>query len=99
LDLRRVQSGEPGLILLQQAPTAAYAALRHHRHARAAQHVHIPQDRARGDFQALGQIARGHPPLDLQHQKDGKQTIAAHRETLSAKYDNRCHELPSTLLA
>ena len=78
LDLSGAQAGELGLITFEQAPAAARSALGHHRHARAAQGIHVAENGALGNLQALGQVAGWDPPMHLQQKKDGKQPVGAH---------------------
>ncbi len=99
LDLRRIQPRELGLIAFDEAPSATCAALSHHRDARAAERIHIAENGAFGNFQAFGEVAGGHAAVHLKQEKDGKQAVGAHIETLAMKHDKGCQESPAILLA
>ena len=74
-------------------------ALGHHGNARTAQSVHIAQNRPFGDFQPLGQYARGQAAVALHEKKNREKPVGTHKTTLSAKYDIRCQEWKRTLVS
>jgi hypothetical protein len=70
LDLRSREACELGLVAVEEPPAAAHAALRHDRHAGAAQRVHVAQDRPFRALEALREHTSRHSAGGLQQQQD-----------------------------
>ena len=76
--LRLVQAGQVGAVAVGQEAAAAGAALGVDGHAGGRERVQVAVDRALRDLQPLGQLARGHPTVDLQEQQHRQQPVGAH---------------------
>jgi hypothetical protein len=58
LNLACRQSRQFRLISIDESPAAARAAIRHDRHTRGTERIHVSEHRPLGDLQALRQVAR-----------------------------------------